>query len=287
MPRDESRRNERKPPAAGISTPKPAGVAHAGGRPPGAKTITRRVPGDLPGGTSRQTPLKAPVPSPTRQGLPTRDRRDVGADLAKSVQQVKDEPKIQDNPAFQKLSRTLQKRVEAGESLSSVVAEAGAEERGKPVGAQPSGAAKAIPGQERAAKLEEQKASIEQGLVPGVSAEGEPGTGKAVFRMERNITDFREMENAPAGLFQTPQGTLEKLPDGRLKVKDLSAEAKVIIEKVKMDEIRSFGNFPGMDDPNAPPPPVEVGTPWFNPFTGIWGNGGLKPELDALEPEVE
>ena len=60
--------------------------------------------------------------------------------------------------------------------------------------------------------------------------------------------------------------------------------AKFKIKEIETEELKLFGSFPGMDDPNAPKPPVQAGKPWFNPFTGIWGDGGLKGQISVLEP---
>ena len=126
-----------------------------------------------------------------------------------------------------------------------------------------------------------------RGQLPGLSAEGEPGTAKPMFRMDRNITDVKELEEAPEGVFQTPQGTVEKMAGGKLKVKELSPEAKVKIEGIKQQQIAQFGDYPGRDDPDGPPPPVEPGQPWFNPFTGQWGNGGGPDEVSYMDEGVD
>ena len=34
--------------------------------------------------------------------------------------------------------------------------------------------------------------------------------------------------------------------------------------------LADFGDFPGKDDPNAPQPKVEPGTPTYNPYTDVW-----------------
>lgn len=144
-----------------------------------------------------------------------------------------------------------------------------------------------VPGLQGGDKGQAKLEAASRGQLPGVSAEGQPGSAKPVFRMERNIRDFSELDDAPSGIFQTPQGTLEKTEDGRLRVRDLSPEAKQKLEVVKQDQIRQFGDFPGMDDPNGPPPPVEAGEMWFNPFTGQFGTGGKEDEVSYLDEGIE
>lgn len=160
-------------------------------------------------------------------------------------------------------------------------------EPAKPSVEAPAVAKPSVPGLEPQDKAQMEVDAAMRGAVPGVSAEGEPGTAKPVFRLERNIRDVQELETAPVGLFQTPQGTVEKLPGGKIKVRDLSPEAKLKIQEIENREIAQFGDFPGMDDPDGPKPPVKAGMPWFNPFTGQWGTGGIEGEVNYLDDGVE
>jgi len=57
-------------------------------------------------------------------------------------------------------------------------------------------------------------------------------------------------------------------------------------EQQAVRDMDQFGEYPGMDDPHAPPPPIRVGKASFNPMTAQW----VMPEgqvsvLDRLAPQ--
>jgi hypothetical protein len=58
---------------------------------------------------------------------------------------------------------------------------------------------------------------------------------------------------------------------------------KIEFERVAMRDFQAFGAYEGMDDPNSPPPPINVGGHSFNPETGGW----VRPEgfVSVLERE--
>lgn len=72
--------------------------------------------------------------------------------------------------------------------------------------------------------------------------------------------------------FTTPHGDVFRDRDGRLKM-NLSEAGKQRWQERRMEALRTFGTYPGMDDPEADPPPVVPGMPMFNPFEARWVGG--------------
>jgi len=70
----------------------------------------------------------------------------------------------------------------------------------------------------------------------------------------------------PAGTtVQTPYGDVGA--DGRLA---LSPQGQELYKQAVVAKQRKFGLHPWAGDPRAPQPPVTLGRPSFNPFTGQW-----------------
>ncbi|MGH7411396.1 MAG: hypothetical protein ACREJ6_10130 [Candidatus Methylomirabilis sp.] len=81
---------------------------------------------------------------------------------------------------------------------------------------------------------------------------------------------LQEMDRAAAGVYNTPDATLEKDETGRVRVRGLTPEGHRKMGLIKQAMTKRYGAYPGMDDPNAPKPPIQPGMPAFNPYTGQW-----------------
>lgn len=101
---------------------------------------------------------------------------------------------------------------------------------------------------------------------------GKPGAEsiKSVFQINRNPSVDEMKRSAPPGRIQTPDYSIEKTPDGRLRDMTLTPEGKMKVEEGRQKMIQKLGKFPGHDDPNAPKPPVEPGEPFYNPYSNEW-----------------
>jgi len=75
-----------------------------------------------------------------------------------------------------------------------------------------------------------------------------------------------ELAMLPAGVtVDTPYGSVGA--DGRLA---LSPQGQELYKQAVVAKRRKFGLHPWAGDPRAPQPPVTLGRPSFNPFTGQW-----------------
>lgn len=71
----------------------------------------------------------------------------------------------------------------------------------------------------------------------------------------------------PQGVqIQTPYGTVDQ--SGKLT---LSPDGAVKYQQAVIQKRNEFGVHPFANDPSAPPPPIKLGKPFINPFTGKWG----------------
>lgn len=120
------------------------------------------------------------------------------------------------------------------------------------------------------------------GVQPGgIPQQQVPG---ALQKQEYNLTrsiSTSELSTAPAGIFNTPNGSFEKAEDGTVTIRGLSERGKQRLESLKKVGMKDFGDFPGSDDPNAPKPPIVPGMPAFNPYTGDWS--GIPMDGSILE----
>ncbi len=92
---------------------------------------------------------------------------------------------------------------------------------------------------------------------------------KPEFTVTRNL-DVKEIQNAPDGIINTPNATIEKEANGRITLRGLTELGRERIELERQKQLKDFGAWPGADDPSAPPPPVRPGGHSFNPLTGSW-----------------
>ena len=68
---------------------------------------------------------------------------------------------------------------------------------------------------------------------------------------------------------EVPEGTIERGVDGLVGAR-LNDLGKRQWEATRQQMIRSYGDYPGKDDPNAPQPEFTPGVPAYNPFTNTW-----------------
>jgi hypothetical protein len=54
------------------------------------------------------------------------------------------------------------------------------------------------------------------------------------------------------------------------KMQGMSRAQQMDYERKAVRDFQAFGAYEGMDDPNSPPPPVNVGGYSFNPEAGHW-----------------
>lgn len=100
----------------------------------------------------------------------------------------------------------------------------------------------------------------------------EPQVEPQAIQMNR-MPKRHELASVTKGMtVQTPFGDMTRSAvDGTLEV-SYSPLMKEKLEQRRKVELKKFGNYPGMTDPNSPPPPIEPGQRSFNPFTGTWVN---------------
>lgn len=78
-----------------------------------------------------------------------------------------------------------------------------------------------------------------------------------------------ELATLPPGtIVTTPYG--EMTQDGNLIP---SPEGMAAYQQAIVSKRQKFGPHPFTHDPSAPPPPIKLGRPSFNPFTGTWTEG--------------
>jgi hypothetical protein len=65
------------------------------------------------------------------------------------------------------------------------------------------------------------------------------------------------------------------------KMSGMSREQQLAYEQQAVRDFTSFGSYEGMDDPNAPPPPVNVGGYSYNPESNHWVEPQDKPSVMA------
>jgi len=81
-----------------------------------------------------------------------------------------------------------------------------------------------------------------------------------------HVPSRSELLDLPQGVqFQTPYGSVDE--NGNLTP---NPEGDAKYREALVERQRKFGPHPWAGDPNAPPPPVALGKPAFNPITGRW-----------------
>ena len=83
--------------------------------------------------------------------------------------------------------------------------------------------------------------------------------------MDRVPTSYELASLPPGTTVTTPYGSIGA--DGKLVP---NAQTQARYQQAIVQRRKQFGPHPFANDPNAPPAPVELGKPSFNPFTGQW-----------------
>lgn len=116
----------------------------------------------------------------------------------------------------------------------------------------------------------------------GVPSQQVPGVmQKAEFNVERPMS-VQELQDGPEGIYNTPNGQIERSVDGQISVRGMSERGKQRLTQLKRGMERDFGRWSGKNDPDAPKPPIVPGMPAFNPDTGQWI--GLENTL-SIQPD--
>jgi hypothetical protein len=116
---------------------------------------------------------------------------------------------------------------------------------------------------------------------PGSMAEGQQTPE------EQRAAQPSPVEGIPQGLYDRTVGTAKTAWD-RVDPK-FGKAAAISVER----QLAKFGDWPGKNDPNAPPPPIQPFGPSFNPFTGEWiqpdksGPSGMKMAGQDLDKYTE
>jgi len=80
----------------------------------------------------------------------------------------------------------------------------------------------------------------------------------------------REMRDLqPGEMAESPWGPVTMDEKGEPKIQ-FTPEGEMAYRKAVVAARKKFGPFTGMNDPNAPQPPIQPGQEWFNPRTGKW-----------------
>jgi hypothetical protein len=86
-----------------------------------------------------------------------------------------------------------------------------------------------------------------------------------VYQLD-HVPSSSELAGLPPGAnIQTPYGSVDHT--GKLT---LSAEGQAKYQQAVVQRRKSYGPHPWAGDPAAPPPPITLGKPSFNPFSGQW-----------------
>lgn len=73
----------------------------------------------------------------------------------------------------------------------------------------------------------------------------------------------------PGAAMSTPTGEVYRDPSGRA-MERLNPQGQADYKAKQAAALERFGRYLMMDDPNAPPPPIEVAGVSYNPYTGQW-----------------
>lgn len=103
-----------------------------------------------------------------------------------------------------------------------------------------------------------------------------PNTGEPTMPVPEDLSSIGRVDYtptvdqlraiAPGRALATPHGDIYRdAGTGKLRLR-LNDAGKVAYQAARMQAVARFGKYPGHDDPNAPPPPIEPGVPNFNPF---------------------
>ena len=124
----------------------------------------------------------------------------------------------------------------------------------------------AQPSQQPAQPLQPQPLGPPQ--VPGVD-KGYQVSGQLDY-----VPETYELDGLQSGqAVSTPEGDVYRdRTTGKLKMR-LNQQGKAAYQQARTEKLKRYGNYPGMEDPAAPPPPVNPRGPDFNPFAA--GDGWI------------
>lgn len=112
---------------------------------------------------------------------------------------------------------------------------------------------------------------------PSQPATPQPATGPGQPAQPTSIgPSFQlQLDHVPsrAELAEVPPGVKVTTPYGEVDATGkltLSEQGKVQYQQAMLKKQKEYGFHPFAGDPNAPPPPVKLGRPSFNPFTWRW-----------------
>lgn len=111
------------------------------------------------------------------------------------------------------------------------------------------------------------------GMRPQTPGDLQPGSGSSAaptIQLSRLPSSEELAAYPPHAIVDTPYGVLEPSPDGGPRTLKMNEQGRAHYRQVKARRLRAFGERLFSNDPNAPLPPVEVGQPAYNPFTGKW-----------------
>ena len=102
-----------------------------------------------------------------------------------------------------------------------------------------------------------------------------PGSSVPGMTQIPHVPNPQEIATLHPGSYETPIGTLVKLPDGTSHVV-LNQQGQSLYRQRFAESVNAFGQHPFANDPNAPPPPVNPNGPAYNPFSGQWAGSTPK-----------
>lgn len=116
---------------------------------------------------------------------------------------------------------------------------------------------------------------------PGATLGQPAAPPAAVLSRVPSQAEFDQM--GPGATAQTPYGQMVAGADGQAKVV-LDEAGKAAFVQARAKALGDFGQLPTWAaGPGAPPPPVEVGRPNFNPLTGLWSGEQNGPAVNEVK----
>lgn len=269
--------------AAGQELPNPTGDERAAQETSQSRANVPAGGGGAPGGAGRQPGPggKRGAPEPTIGGAPedapdavVGDKEFVGGGPGGQSGSAANVVGPAQQPGELAAGELQQQRASELQSQIAEAGEGGALQQGGQTSFTPGGGASGfmageggLAAQRGQPQFGDKGGEMQPGTFPTQSV---PGRNQAAeYNIQRSMST-REFDTAPAGIFNMPNGQVEKMDDGRIQVRGLSERGKARLEELVRVGEKSFGNYVGRDDPNAPKPPIVPGMPAFNPDTGKW-----------------
>lgn len=93
----------------------------------------------------------------------------------------------------------------------------------------------------------------------------EPGPYQVVGALA-HVPSAQELTALGTGrAYRTPHGDVYRNDQGKLMLR-LNPDGMAALEQRRVERLQRFGDYPGMDDPAAPPPPIVPWLPSYNPW---------------------